>query len=97
MLRPISKSWEVLKSWRPSSPFKMRYLNFLVLHCKLPLYRQEALLVSRYLLTSEVLIDAYIIGISILGSILIYPAGGMSYIDAVFMSASASTQCGLNV
>ena len=43
------------------------------------------------------LIDAYIIGISILGSILIYPKGGMSYVDALFMSASAATQCGLNV
>lgn len=46
---------------------------------------------------ARILVDAYIIGISILGSILIYPKGGMSYIDAVFMSASAATQCGLNV
>ncbi|KAK1094117.1 low affinity potassium transporter [Friedmanniomyces endolithicus] len=38
----------------------------------------------------------YIIGCTIIGSILIYPAGGLAYIDALFFTAGASTQAGLN-
>ena len=33
---------------------------------------------------------------SILGSILIYPAGGLAYIDALFFGSGAATQSGLN-
>ncbi|KAF2140281.1 uncharacterized protein K452DRAFT_310039 [Aplosporella prunicola CBS 121167] len=33
---------------------------------------------------------------TILGSILIYPAGGMRYIDALFFSSGSATQSGLN-
>ncbi len=97
MFGTILRFFEALRSWRPSSPFKKRYLNFLTIHCKLPFYGREELVVLKYLLMRWIIVDAYIIGISILGSILVYPNGGMSYVDAVFMSASAATQCGLNV
>ena len=33
---------------------------------------------------------------TILGSILIYPAGGIAYIDALFLSSGGATQSGLN-
>jgi hypothetical protein len=33
---------------------------------------------------------------TIFGSILLYPAGGVPYIDALFFSAGAATQSGLN-
>ncbi|KAI5211113.1 hypothetical protein AUEXF2481DRAFT_661062 [Aureobasidium subglaciale EXF-2481] len=38
----------------------------------------------------------YMLGMTILGSIMIYPAGVMSYIDALFFAAGAATQSGLN-
>jgi potassium uptake Trk family protein len=38
----------------------------------------------------------YMIGFSIVGSIILYPGGGMKYIDALFFAAGASTQSGLN-
>ncbi|TKA80593.1 hypothetical protein B0A55_02897 [Friedmanniomyces simplex] len=38
----------------------------------------------------------FIIGCTVLGSILVYPAGGLAYIDALFFTAGASTQAGLN-
>ena len=38
----------------------------------------------------------YMIGLTIVGSILLYPAGGMAYIDALFFAAGAATQSGLN-
>lgn len=39
---------------------------------------------------------AYIIGVSILGSIILYPGGRLSYIDALFFAAGSATQSGLN-
>ncbi|KAF2276492.1 potassium transport protein TRK1/TRK2 [Westerdykella ornata] len=38
----------------------------------------------------------YIIGMALLGSIIIYPAGNMAYIDALFFASGAATQSGLN-
>lgn len=38
----------------------------------------------------------YIIGMTIVGSILIYPAGGVAYIDALFLGSGGATQSGLN-
>ncbi|EKG18928.1 Cation transporter [Macrophomina phaseolina MS6] len=38
----------------------------------------------------------YLILMTILGSILLYPAGGLPYIDALFFASGASTQSGLN-
>ena len=33
---------------------------------------------------------------AIVGSILLYPAGGLAYIDALFFASGAATQSGLN-
>ncbi|MCJ1270508.1 low affinity potassium transporter [Lobaria immixta] len=38
----------------------------------------------------------YIIFLSITGSILLYPAGGLHYIDALFFASGSATQSGLN-
>ncbi|KAF4312983.1 Cation transporter [Botryosphaeria dothidea] len=38
----------------------------------------------------------YLILLTILGSILVFPAGGLSYIDALFFASGAATQSGLN-
>ncbi|KAJ5919595.1 hypothetical protein N7454_009430 [Penicillium verhagenii] len=38
----------------------------------------------------------YIISWVLIGSIIIYPAGNIAYIDALFLSAGSSTQSGLN-
>ncbi|KAF1998151.1 potassium transport protein TRK1/TRK2 [Amniculicola lignicola CBS 123094] len=38
----------------------------------------------------------YIIGMALVGSILLYPAGEMPYIDALFFASGAATQSGLN-
>ena len=41
-------------------------------------------------------LDLYIMSSAIVGSILLYPAGGLAYIDALFFASGASTQSGLN-
>jgi hypothetical protein len=38
----------------------------------------------------------WIIGMAILGSICLYPRGGLKYIDALFLASGAATQSGLN-
>ncbi|KAI9891240.1 MAG: low affinity potassium transporter [Vezdaea aestivalis] len=40
--------------------------------------------------------DLYILGVTIAGSIMIYPAGGVKYIDALFFASGSATQSGLN-
>ncbi len=40
--------------------------------------------------------DLYIMSAAIVGSILLYPAGGLAYIDALFFASGAATQSGLN-
>jgi hypothetical protein len=40
--------------------------------------------------------DFWIIGLSIFGSICLYPRGEIAYIDALFLSSGAATQSGLN-
>jgi potassium uptake Trk family protein len=40
--------------------------------------------------------DFWIIGMSILGSICLYPNGGLAYIDALFFASGCATQSGLN-
>lgn len=38
----------------------------------------------------------YILSVTIVGSILLYPAGGLAYIDALFFASGSATQSGLN-
>lgn len=40
--------------------------------------------------------DTYLISMALLGSIMVYPAGRMAYVDALFLSTGAVTQSGLN-
>jgi hypothetical protein len=63
--------------------------NFILLHCRLYL-RCET---TEYGLTNT---DMYMIVMTLLASILVYPAGGISYIDALFFAAGSATQSGLN-
>jgi potassium uptake Trk family protein len=48
------------------------------------------------LATDSLLPDFWILGLAIAGSILLYPAGNMAYIDALFFASGACTQSGLN-
>lgn len=50
----------------------------------------------RPMLITVVSIDAYIIGMAIISSIVIYPYKNMRYIDALFFAAGGATQSGLN-
>ena len=45
---------------------------------------------------AETLADLYILSMTILASILLYPAGGLDYIDALFFASGCATQSGLN-
>ncbi|KAK4565714.1 low affinity potassium transporter [Recurvomyces mirabilis] len=38
----------------------------------------------------------YILGWALIGSIIVFPGGGLSYIDALFFTSGAATQAGLN-
>ncbi|EFR01285.1 high-affinity potassium transporter [Nannizzia gypsea CBS 118893] len=39
---------------------------------------------------------AWIIGVTLVGSIILYPGGNMAYIDALFFASGSATQSGLN-
>lgn len=97
MFGPFIETWEWVKAHNPGSPFKKRHLSFITLHCKIQSCQASLALVTIW--TTDwwrSVIDLYLIGITILGSILLYPAGNMRYIDALFFSAGAATQSGLN-
>ncbi|KAF2673791.1 hypothetical protein BT63DRAFT_369026 [Microthyrium microscopicum] len=60
---------------------------------RLPLWLQWRLLKSfNFILFHYV----YLILLSIIGSIILYPGGGLPYIDALFFATGAATQSGLN-
>lgn len=66
--------------------FQLHYDSLYVHHMKCTRHRK---LMLTY-------IDFWIMGMTIIGSILIYPAGGMAYIDALFFASGGCTQAGLN-
>lgn len=70
--------------WRPP-------IKFITIHCKPPPFTTTATATAN----SEH-IDAWIIFAGLLGLIAIYPYGNVAAIDAYFLSASASTESGLN-
>jgi hypothetical protein len=49
-----------------------------------------------FCLALTALVDAWIITLSILSLVIIYPYGNLKAIDAYFFGASASTESGLN-
>lgn len=81
------------KSHGPYKALKKQRLNFIMIHCrmkKLPCFSYT----SNRELTSPV--DLYIISMTIIGSILLYPVGNLNYIDALFFASGCATQSGLN-
>lgn len=64
-------------------------INFVTLHCEYQSY-------SFQLHANKNYADAYIIFMSILGLIVLYPGGNMAAVDAYFFGASGSTESGLN-
>jgi len=81
-----------LKTMKPTFRFRWPNPNYITLHCMAPQYSIEWT-IGQLLIVS---IDAYLISLSILGSIVLYPIKNMAYIDALFFSAGAATQSGLN-
>ena len=66
------------------------HVNFVTLHCEYP--RKPVLSAMLTVVTT----DAYIIFMSVLGLIVLYPGGNMPAVDAYFFGASGSTESGLN-
>lgn len=64
-------------------------LNFITIHCTLERRRDNA---DRTLIR----LDLYIVFLAITCSIIIYPAAGLNYIDALFFGSGCATQSGLN-
>ena len=74
---------------RAKSLRSKKRLSFITIHCaeSRPLSHRSSTNVDP---------DLYMIGMTIVGSILLYPGGGIAYIDALFFAAGACTQSGLN-
>jgi hypothetical protein len=53
----------------------------------LPVFKSFNFILCHYL---------YMVAMTLLGSVLIYPAGELHYVDAFFFAAGAATQSGLN-
>lgn len=82
----------VLKRLKPK-------MNFITLHCKCVHSINTSLrafCVKGRKRKLTLMIDTYIITMALLGSVLIYPAGDMAYVDALFFGSGAATQSGLN-
>ena len=87
----LESPWEWVKAHNPLraiTGLNTNRLNFITIHCG-----SESISRSRFLL---ILIDLYVLFLAILGSVLLYPAGGMHYIDALFFASGCATQSGLN-
>lgn len=100
MFGPWVETGQWIKAWvgrTVGSPFKKHRLNFITIHCTQtcpPAVKQ--LLHPAVIHVNNYLIDIYILSLIIIGSILLYPAGGLAYIDALFFASGAATQSGLN-
>lgn len=89
MLGPIIESFGWVKAHNPRTMLKTKNLNFITIHCTFHLSNSLGTSLSSP-------IDLYILSAVLVGSILLYPAGGMPYIDALFFASGAATQSGLN-
>lgn len=71
------------------------------IHCS-AFYRRAHKLKKRIPLLNQLHLNfiflhyTYIITWALIGSVIVYPSGGIAYIDALFLSVSAATQSGLN-
>lgn len=86
--------WLVVFGWLKQhvptkwSGFKQHF-NFITLHCMFWSQRHRRG-------NAKQLADTYIISMSLIGSIILYPTHNMPYVDALFFGSGAATQSGLN-
>ena len=93
---------EWLKRHKPSWMGKfglprLKNLNFILLHCK-SFFPHHSIVAAIWteLIFILLLLDTYLILFTLLGSVVIYGAKNMNYIDALFFAAGCSSQSGLN-
>jgi hypothetical protein len=79
----IAKKWHLPKFTRILHSF-----NFILLHCEW--WQRDRCM------KANIVVDTYMIFMSLLGSVILYGIGGMAYIDALFFATGAATQSGLN-
>jgi len=79
------------------------HFNFITIHCAcfISFFLLNPMMKSRRdrvrpMLITVVSTDAYVIGMAIIASVIIYPCKNMRYIDALFFAAGGATQSGLN-
>lgn len=101
LLGPLvgASEWVKSKVQRNPSPrrrlgFKLPSLNFIMWHCKPTNISGSA----KWPSTNHTMYfaDVYMVTMALVGSVLLYPAGGLSYVDALFFASGAATQSGLN-
>ncbi len=92
MFAPIVESLDWAKAHNPRSIFRKRRFNFITIHCTFQLSIAEI----QAHFEADPCTDLYILSAAIVGSILLYPAGRLAYIDALFFASGAATQSGLN-
>ena len=94
MFGPFLESFEWVKAQNPRSFLKKPRFNFITIHCmSSPV---EACTRAPYAILICLGLDIYLLCLAIIGSILLYPAGNMAYIDALFLASGCATQSGLN-
>ena len=91
ILVPWLESFKWAKQHAPQKPFQKQHLSFITIHCQSTISNTYSVKQP-----TDIDTDLYIISMSIIGSILLYPAGGLSYIDALFFASGCATQSGLN-
>ena len=69
--------------------------NFLLVHCAASPRLVFFGIILEFMLTYGC-VDVYIITSALVGSLLIYAGGNISYIDSLFFATGACTQAGLN-
>ena len=81
-----------LKERTPSSLKALApHANFITLHCM-----HAKIGYTRWILVANRQPDAYIIGWTLIGSVILYGGGRIDYIDALFFASGSATQSGLN-
>ena len=91
MFGPWLETFAFLRGLVPSK-IGHPHFNFITLHC---MARTKHL--SRVHVTNHfAYLDMYLISMTIVGSVILYPTKNMAYIDCLFFASGAATQSGLN-
>ncbi len=96
VLAPLFDIWDWVKGHNFLGSLigvKKRRLSFITIHCTLKSWSKYN---SGLPMLTFMLLDLYVIGLAILGSIVLYPGGNIAYIDALFLASGCATQSGLN-